>query len=93
VHAVLWYLLAALVAVGSLAVLGVTGFGTYRTARGLFRDLGSSGERVATASSGLTDGLAELQTRAPASPASRPATPHGADGAALARRVQGARGR
>jgi hypothetical protein len=88
---VLWVLVTVAVVVGSLAVLGLAGWGTYRRVRGLTAEIGRSSERVAAASVGLNEGLGALQSAGagqPTGPGTRPPARRTADGEHLAARVQ-----
>ena len=86
-----WWLLVALVVLGSLAVLGLALYEGYRTVKKAMSDVGRAGERVAEASTGLNAGLAQLQAAAPGAPPRTGAGAPRGDGAALAARVRGSR--
>ncbi|HWH30032.1 MAG TPA: hypothetical protein VNU26_13940 [Mycobacteriales bacterium] len=87
----LWYLLAALVAVAALALLAVALLSAWRDVKGLTAAVGRAGEAVAGVQGELEAGLAELQARAPQPAAARRTPPAHGDGAALARRVRASR--
>ena len=85
-----WWLLVALVVLGSLAVLGLALYEGYRTVKKAMADVGRAGERVAEASTGLNAGLVQLQAAAPSGPPRPAGAPRG-DGAGLAARVRSTR--